>query len=157
MGLASQLVEIPDLTHGRLTLTGLIVSGKDPSAANLTNNTSVLAADARAAVRRFRVGMEIDYAFLAINAQIDPDNHQSRLSSQVVVYREGQVVYAGPERPLGLTRDVDPQRMIVSGQINLGGQMIPGEYVLQIVVNDALAKEKSDQRVSAWMDFDVVQ
>jgi len=28
---------------------------------------------------------------------------------------------------------------------------------LQIVVNDALAKEKSDQRVSAWMDFDVVQ
>jgi len=101
--------------------------------------------------------MEIDYAFLAINAQIDPDNHQSRLSSQVVVYREGQVVYAGPERPLGLTRDVDPQRMIVSGQINLGGQMIPGEYVLQIVVNDALAKEKSDQRVSAWMDFDVVQ
>jgi len=157
MGLASQLVEIPDLTHGRLTLTGLIVSGKDPSAANLTNNTSVLAADARAAVRRFRVGMEIDYAFLAINAQIDPDNHQSRLSSQVVVYREGQVVYAGPERPLGLTKDVDPQRMIVSGQINLGGQMIPGEYVLQIVVNDALAKEKSDQRVSAWMDFDVVQ
>jgi hypothetical protein len=34
--------------------------------------------------------------------------------------------------------------------------MGPGEYVLQIVVTDLLAKEKS-RVVTQWMDFEIVQ
>jgi len=32
--------------------------------------------------------------------------------------------------------------------------MVPGEYILQIVMTDLLAKEK-EKKASQWIDFDV--
>src|SRR6185295_9262325 len=151
----SQLVEVPDITAGRLLLTGLIVSGRVPNSPNeeaLASN-----ADARPAVRRFRAGMDISYALLVLNSSLERNTQKTRLTSQVIVYREGKSVYSGPERPLEPGKGVDPRRMIVSGQINLGALMVPGEYVLEVVVNDVLAADKKYQRASRWLDFDVVE
>jgi len=37
----------------------------------------------------------------------------------------------------------------------MGSQMGPGEYVIQIVVTDLLAKQKENV-TSQWIDFDVI-
>src|SRR4030095_3824173 len=141
IGSVAQLVEVPDIANGRLNLTGLIVSGRNvatPTAIDTPESPATTEpADARPAVRRFRTGMEIDYAFLAMNQQLDPTTHELRLSARVIIYRDGVVAYSGPERRLD-AKDVDGKRLIVRGQINLGAQLIPGEYVLQVIVTDEL-------------------
>jgi hypothetical protein len=42
------------------------------------------------------------------------------------------------------------------GVIQLGTNMTPGEYVLQVVVTDALADQKH-RAVTRWMDFEIVE
>jgi hypothetical protein len=48
----------------------------------------------------------------------------------------------------------DPKRLIGGGAMRLGAGMKPGDYVLQVIVTDKLAKEKY-QTASQWMDFEV--
>jgi VWFA-related protein len=168
MGSASQLVEVPDTANGRLTLTGLIVSARNANtsvAAAQSSNPETLpdlslvmgAADPRPAVRRFRAGMEIGYAFLVLNSRLDPNTQTPKLTTQVIIYRDGSVIYTGTERALEPGKGVDTQRMVVSGQLNLGQLLVPGEYILQVTVTDSLAQDKKYQRSSRWMDFDVVE
>jgi len=114
-------------------------------------------ADPRPAVRRFQQGMEISYAVLVLNGLLDPVSHKPKLTSQVVVYRNGEVIYRGAERPLEPGKDIDPRRMVVNGTINLGSLLTTGEYVLQVVINDVLATDEKYRRVSRWLDFDVIQ
>jgi len=168
IGSVSQMVDVPDIVSGRLALTGLIIAGRDPRSP-VTNAQSTNVdelgeppplrglEDPRPAVRRFKAGMEIDYALLVLNNQLDPVTQKARLRSQVMIYRDGKVVYTGSERSLEPAADNGSQRLVVSGQINLGALLVPGEYVLQVVVTDSLVTDKSYQRVSRWMDFDVVE
>jgi hypothetical protein len=101
--------------------------------------------------------MEISYAVLVLNGLLDPTSHKPKLTSQVVVYRNGEVVYRGAERSLETGKDMDPRRLIVSGTINLGTLLTAGEYVLQVVINDTLATDEKYRRASRWLDFDVIQ
>jgi hypothetical protein len=48
------------------------------------------------------------------------------------------------------------KRLPLAGAIQLGTSMAPGEYVLQIIVTDPLAKEKY-RVTSQWIDFEVVK
>jgi len=41
--------------------------------------------------------------------------------------------------------------------VNLGAELIPGEYALQVIVTDNLAKEKKYRTATRWIDFDLVQ
>jgi hypothetical protein len=46
--------------------------------------------------------------------------------------------------------------LVGGGIIQLGMELAPGDYVLQVIVNDALADKKS-QTTSQWMDFSIVK
>jgi hypothetical protein len=74
----------------------------------------------------------------------------------MLLYRDGKLVYEGKVYPF----DAQPQN--VQGDVGAGGQLflgkilVPGEYALQMVVTDLLAKEK--QRVAAqWIDFEIIE
>jgi hypothetical protein len=41
------------------------------------------------------------------------------------------------------------------GTVRLGGKLTPGEYLLQVVVTDKLARKKKSQ-VAQWIDFEVI-
>jgi hypothetical protein len=72
------------------------------------------------------------------------------------LFRNGELVFTGNEVPFDSRDQADPKRFGGGGAIQLGTSMTPGEYVLQIVVSDLLAKNK--QRVaSQWMDFEIVK
>jgi hypothetical protein len=70
------------------------------------------------------------------------------------LFREGQPVFTGRENQLNYSNIIDQKRLVNSGQIQLGTDLVPGEYVLQIVVRDMLADEKH-RTVTQWMDFEV--
>ena len=57
---------------------------------------------------------------------------------------------------LTLENQKDMKRLVHASRLSLGAAFVPGEYVLQVVVTDLLAKEK--QRVATqWLDFEVVK
>jgi formylmethanofuran dehydrogenase subunit C len=48
-------------------------------------------------------------------------------------------------------------QIAVAGTIDLGAELSPGEYALQVIVTDNLAKEKKYQAATRWIDFELVQ
>lgn len=165
VGAASQFIEVPDLSKDRLALSGIVLHGEQPAPASkapapeTATEDSVaeqeVAAEASPAVRRLRAGMNLDYSLMIYNAQIERATNQPRLRSQVRLFRDGQMIFAGKEEqfpppPAGTAIKQIP----VGGRLRLGNNMTPGPYVLQIIVTDTLAKGKRRTQTQ-WMDFEV--
>ena len=65
-------------------------------------------------------------------------------------------MFTGNERPLDLNSQPDLKRVVVIGALRLGVELIPGEYVLQVIVTDQLANEK--HRIATQsIDFEIVR
>ncbi|HEX7316367.1 MAG TPA: VWA domain-containing protein [Pyrinomonadaceae bacterium] len=108
------------------------------------------------ALRRFQRGATLDYGFFIYNAKPDRADGKPRLQTQMRLFRDGKLVYEGKllpfaAQPVNTLGDVG-----AGGRLQLGTELVPGEYALQMIVIDPLAKEK--QRVaSQWIDFEVVE
>jgi hypothetical protein len=166
VGSANQYVEVPNLSRKRLALSGLVIaSAPAPSSANAphavdggegsTATTATEDPQAGPAARRFRRGMLLDYGFFIYNARLDSATQRPRLTTQARLFREGRQVFAGQEQPLEPGQQTDPARIEAAGRLQLGTDLPPGEYVLQIVVTDALAGE-GHRTTTQWMDFELV-
>ena len=182
IGSASQFVEVPDLKKNRLALSGLALSGIMPTskttqsnqspanqavanqpASDLNSATSVDQegiergnAEASPAVRHFRSGMLMNYAFFIYNARLDKATNSPKLTTQVRLFRDGKPVFTGNENAFKVLAQADLKRLLAGGSIQLGTDLPLGEYVFQIIVNDAMADEKH-RTVSQWMDFEIVR
>jgi VWFA-related protein len=167
VGSANQFIEVPDLSRKRLTLSGLIVSGKDVAKANKPAPAGQTASKdegqltgaelhATPAVRKFRHGMRLDYAIIIYNAALDRATNRPQVETQIVLHRDGKPVYTGQVKALETTEHSDLKQLVARGVINLGTDLRAGEYLLQMIVTDKLAKEKY-RTVTRWIDFDVVK
>jgi VWFA-related protein len=179
LGAAGQFVEVPDLRNGRLALSGIALTGA-PAARGEQNATAALRsasgspapsggvapeaaceacaddAGASPAVRRFHPDMSLEYEFFIYNAQPDKATNRPRLTMQAQLFRDGQQVYAGDAAPLDLGELANSKLALARGQLALGGKFSPGEYTLQLVLTDELAKEKQ-RTATQWIDFEIVQ
>jgi VWFA-related protein len=176
IGSATQFVEVPNLSKNRLTLSGIIVQGAKPGAVrkeslsagdgNLSNGAGATKDNDTAsdiedpqsgpAVRLFHTGMMLRYGFLIFNAALDKATGKPQLLTQVRLFRNGQEVYAGSQVPYNGANQTDLKRLLAGGALNLGVGTSPGEYILQVVVTDTLAKEKY-RTTTQWTDFEIVQ
>jgi VWFA-related protein len=172
VGSANQFIEVPDIAKNRLTLSGLVISGNDPakngSAQQSVRRNAAEAASATEgevqeleplagpAVRILHRGMDLDYAFLIYNAQLDPATKQPQLEAQVLLLKDGRQVFAGRVGPLAVSGQADLTHIRAKGRLRLGPELTPGEYMLQVIVTDKLAKEKF-RVATQWMDFELTQ
>ncbi len=166
VGSASQFIEVPDIKKNKLLLSGIVMKGMSLEAylkgtrSNAGNEkTGEIETDAlpnaSAAVRQFRPGMALSYAFTIYNAQIEKTSGKPKVKLQVRVFRNGEQLFAGSELPYDPNGQTDLKRLIAVGGIQLGTIMTPGEYVLQVVVTD-MAKDKP-RVTSQWLDFEIVK
>ena len=148
-GTAMQFVEVPDLTRNRLALSGIVLS----SAAEVDKTT---AADqdiqSGPAVRRLRQGMLIDYRFIIYNAQVDPN---TPLQMQMRLLREGKPVFTGKVISLDVSKEPNPKRISTGGRLRLGPDLVPNEYILQVLVENTTDPRKP-RIASQWIDFEIV-
>jgi hypothetical protein len=158
IGSASQFIEVPDLSKNHLTLSGVVLSSTPISSATAAgskaadqNNT-----EASPAVRRFKQGTQLEYGYLIYNAQLDKTTQRPSLTTQVRMFRDGQQVFSGGERPFDPKNQTDLTRLVASGGLILGTDLIPGEYVLQLIVTDPLA-DKKYRVATQWMDFEILK
>jgi VWFA-related protein len=181
VGSANQFIEVPDINKNRLTLSGLILSGVDPARVMKSTTESAAATttiggapsmprpasaatdisdqfdpQAGPAVRKFRQGMLLHYSFLAYNAQVDKATLRPQLQTQVRLFRDGQQVFTGKVQPLNPGNQADLKRLATGGILRLGSDMKPGDYTLQVIVTDALAKDKY-RTTTQWIDFEIVK
>ena len=164
VGSASQFIEVPDVKKGRLALSGLVLKNfieqaKPAAAADAAQPEGpVDEADPRGspAMRMFRAGKALTYGYQVLNAKVDSKSKRPNVEAQMHLFRDGKEVYSGKPVVIDGTGQTDLRRLITGGRLQLGSRMQPGEYVLQVVVNDKLAKEKY-RTAAQWMDFEVVK
>jgi hypothetical protein len=164
VGAANQYVEVPNLNRKRLTLSGLVVASAPVKSPPQTTN--VVADDKGAittgdiqtnpAARRFSTGMMLDYGLVIYNAKLDGATHRPQLIIQTRLYREGQQVFTGQAQPVTSNQQTGLERIETAGRLQLGSELPPGEYVLQVIVTDALA-DKQHQTATQWIDFEIVK
>jgi VWFA-related protein len=130
------------------------------SASQGTDDASERTEDPQAtpSVRRFARGMVLQYDYVIFNAKVDKAATTSRpqLQTQVRLFRDGQPFFTGKPKPLDIGNQTDLKRLIAGGALRIGTDMTPGEYVLQVIVTDALAKDQY-REATQWIDFDIVR
>lgn len=100
--------------------------------------------------------MELDYGFLIYNARLDPKTKQPQLEAQVLLLKDGKQIFAGRIVPLEVRGQPDLKHIRAAGRLRLGPELTSGEYVLQVIVIDKLAKEKY-RTATQWMDFELAK
>ncbi|HST53992.1 MAG TPA: VWA domain-containing protein [Pyrinomonadaceae bacterium] len=162
LGSASQFVEVPNLKKDRLALSGIIMQSSGFTAVQLLS--SGIGAEGEQAtpdpqgspaVRRFRQGDDVDYYFNIYNARLDSAG-RTQLQTQMRLFRDGQQVYAGQPIPFDPGKQTDTKNLHDGSRIHLNTGLAPGDYVLQIIVTDALAPEKR-RAATQWIDFEIVK
>jgi hypothetical protein len=106
------------------------------------------------AVRRYHPGQSILYAFMVINPKVKSSTKKPDVVSEMRLFRNGKLLFSGGSNPLNEGWFED-KRVVGGGIVRLGGGLTPGEYLLQVVVTDKLARKKKSQ-VSQWIDFEVI-
>jgi hypothetical protein len=170
VGSASQFIEVPRLEQNRLTLSGIYLASNQqatilqdrqkaelPPALTSTGGGGAplgeLDPESGPAVRKFQAGTVIDYGFEVYNARLDRATGRPQLQTQVRLFRDTRQVYAGRMIPIR-GEAAEAGRVVAIGHLQLGTNLAPGEYILQVIVIDKLAKEKQ-QLAEQWIDFEI--
>jgi VWFA-related protein len=155
IGSANQFVEVPNLKKGRLVNSGVVLEnlsfanwqkrekGEPVEATNALVDTSL---------RRFKRGSVLNYGFTIYNAKLAASG--ANLSYQTRVFRDGKPIFEGALHPVVPTGR-DPRSVDFSASLVLGTEMSAGDYVLQIVITDNLAKSKNNSS-SQFVQFEVI-
>jgi len=161
-GSANQYIEIPEVGKGRLALSGIVVRARDPKSqaggpgsGEPEGRAEETDPEGNPAVRLFRPGRLMTYAFQILDARLDPATQKPRLETQVRLYRSGRQIFAGKPTPFDPGRQTEWKRLLAGGSLTLGKPLESGEYVLQVVVTDALASARR-RTASQWVDFELL-
>ncbi|HKV42109.1 MAG TPA: hypothetical protein VJX67_23085, partial [Blastocatellia bacterium] len=86
----------------------------------------------------------------------DSANGKPSLETELRLYKDGRQIFDVPPAPVQNLSTTDGKRVQIGGRLRLARSQEPGQYVLQIVVTDKLAKRKYST-TSQWSDFEVVE
>jgi VWFA-related protein len=142
VGAVFQAIDVPNLKKGRLAVSDV----------SLGTSEGVNVADT--AVRQFRRGGTMIYTFEVYNARRDKAK-RPQLEFTARLYREGEAVYTGLPQPLDFPEQPDPERIRAGRMLQLGAEMQPGVYVLEVSVVDTLSG-KNPKSATQWIDFEVL-
>jgi VWFA-related protein len=165
LGSANQFIEIPDLKKARMAIGGVVVRGYDSrsdagqSARQVADATEGKVEEsnpqASPAVRRFERGMALDYAYIIYNAKTRKETGRPLLETRVRMFRDGKEIFATRANQYDGAGQTDMKQIVAGGRLLLGGDLVPGEYALQVVVIDKA--EKEPRPVTQWIDFEIVK
>jgi hypothetical protein len=71
------------------------------------------------------------------------------------MFRDGKEIFATRANQYDGAGQTDMKQIVAGGRLLLGGDLVPGEYALQVVVIDKA--EKEPRPVTQWIDFEIVK
>lgn len=144
LGSMSQYIEIPDITKNHLTASSVFLYAVD------IGQGANAKPEPLTALRQLPRNDDLRYAVVVYNPKVT--NGKTQLRSQIVVSRDGKVVFQEPESEVGGT--VQEGRLVKIGQLGLGKAQT-GRYVLTIAITDPQAK-KDERTIVRSVDFYLV-
>jgi len=154
LGSAMQFIEVPDVKKNRLTLSGIVMGAQLPKRgegdSNVVSDRAQI--EGMPAVRIFRSGTAVSYAYKVLNASLDVDK-KPQLESQIRLFRDGKLVYISRGANLVSEALQSGKQLIVTGQMQLK-QIPAGDYTMQIIIEDNLRNDKYRIATQA-IDFQV--
>jgi VWFA-related protein len=164
-GAASQFVEVPDLSRNRLTLSSIVLSGASSTSASGVPSAATAAPgtlegqdfQATPALRRLRQGMILSYQYAIFNSRVDKATGRPQLQTQMRLFREGKQVFVGKVLPYEVGQQTDMKQLSALGRIRVGPDLVPGQYVLQVVATDNLVKDEKLRTAAQTIDFEIVK
>lgn len=163
IGSANQFVEVPNLKKERLTLSGVVLENVSFSEWERRNNGQTAAYSyeengldplTATSLRQFKRGTVLNYGGEIYNARFDAAR-KPNVTYQIRVFREGKMIFEGKPQPTLVQAVNGGQQISISSSLVLGKEMATGEYVMQIVVTDNLAKEKR-RLATQFVQFELV-
>lgn len=162
IGSASQFIEVPDFKKNRLLISSLILENMSVenfnNAINNSNTANRVSTDplTDTALRQFRKGTIVRYGYEVYNAVLDKQTQKPNLQTQLRVFRDGKLLLEGKPAEFLPENLVDFKQIKGLGAMSLGEKMEAGEYVMQVVVTDTLAKEK--RRIATqFIPFEIIE
>lgn len=155
LGSASQFLEIPDRSRGRMALSSVMLDLKRPGTA--AQQAAQLDPLGNPAVRRYHAGDQVSYALQLYNPPPPRSGKaNSELVSEVRLYRDGRVVYQGRRDRVDLGQAASQSVVPLGGTFSLGQSMPPGNYEAEFRITQAGAPGRKPIAVaSQWLDFSV--
>ena len=137
IGSASDFVEVPDLSHGNLTLSGISLSDSPGAPSQV----------------RYHPGSTVFYASQVLNASPDASG-AFHVEVQAALYRDGRALGSSKPILVDAAHKLDPKRLLLASDFRLGKQLPPGDYSLQLTAVDKNAPDKRNKFVES-IDFEV--
>lgn len=157
-GSASQFIQVPNLKKGQITTSSIVLENMttqewaqlmDPKSNGTRSSSSQ-----DTAIRKVKLGTVLRYGFEVYNAKLDAARRPN-LQSRIRVFLDGKLILDGKPIAVDLNGQTDMQRVAVSGAMSVSDKMLPGDYILQVIVSDPLAKKKQ-QIATQHVQFEIV-
>src|SRR5205814_8721806 len=120
-------IDVPELRRGMFAMSGLVVreviTAASTSAAASADNEKDLVTNGPA-VRRFRQGATLVFAFAIYNAGASPSS-PPHLTKQTRVFHDGKLIYTGAEVPVDVEGQTDLKRINTATLFKLGTESEP--------------------------------
>ena len=123
VGTAWQFLNVPDTTKNRLALSGLVVA-EPPGRDSYPLATPLL--------RTFRRGHDLVWGSQVLNPKLKKGS--PKLEASLRIFHDGELISEFP--PELIDAKAQKSEIAASGSVRLGKNMQPGDYILQLVVED---------------------
>jgi VWFA-related protein len=134
-GNQSAVIEVVDLSRGRLSASSVLVSQVSEESAS-TSVASLKEDDYSAfSIREFPVGGTLRYQFYVYNSRVNQSTGLPGLQVQVTIKRDGVIQATTPARIVSPT----DSQVVVGGDVMLG-TLPPATYTLEVTITDMLSK-----------------
>lgn len=143
IGASGQFIHVPNLSSGELALSGILIQadgGGDDQQPNLV-------------LKRFHQGTSLAFGYTIYNASPNKTTRLPKLKTRTLVFRDAVKIYSSDPVVVEVNGQSDLQRISTGARLQLGPALTPGEYALQIVVEDQISKRSATQ----WTQFEVVK
>jgi VWFA-related protein len=157
IGSASEFVKVPNINKDKLFISGLLLQRADDPGSNSGQRPFQTDAERDLALRTFRPGTKLRIGLGIYNAKTDSTAKSVDISVRYRVFKDGVEVYHSPEKRITAADQSDPRRIIAEDDFRLGDKAQQGNYILQMIVRDKLAKDSDDGLTYQFTNFDVVQ
>ena len=158
IGSANQFVEVPNLKKNRLVLSGVILENVPYEEWQRRNAGGPVQSDVSdplvsTSLRQFKRGTVLNYGFTIYNAKLI--GTEPKLHFQTRVFRDGKQIFESSQNPVD-PAGLQASAVAFSAALALGTGMLPGDYVLQVVITDDLAKAKSNSAMQ-FVQFEIIE
>jgi VWFA-related protein len=143
IGSAGQVIVVDDVTKGNLVMSGLIVDKEKLAAEKNAARPSEVALIP--AVRRFSPGTVIEYIY-----QLHNFTQRGKLQAQVKLLHDDQTVFIGT--PVVLNATAQSDNFLTGGKIKLGANLAPGNYLLQVTIEE---ENRPEQTIRQVIDLEI--